>query len=132
MGGIRLDARRITKRYGRNTVLGGVGLTVRAGEVAAIVGANGCGKSTLLRICAGLVSPDSGTVRVEGTLGYCQQAGGTADWLSPDEHFILIGAGRDVRRTAAKERGRTAAAALDWAGAPLAGVARDLSGGTRQ
>ena len=132
MGRVRLDARRITKRYGRSTVLNGVGLTVRAGEVAAIVGANGCGKSTLLRICAGLISPDSGTVRVDGTLGYCPQDGGTAEWLTPDEHFVLVGAGRGVRRTESKERGWTAAAALDWPGASRAGVARNLSGGTRQ
>ena len=37
---------------------------MRAGEIAAVVGANGSGKSTFLRICAGLASPDSGQVRV--------------------------------------------------------------------
>jgi ABC-2 type transport system ATP-binding protein len=131
-GEVRLEARKITKRYGRSTVLDGVDLTVRAGEVAAIVGANGCGKSTLLRICAGLASPDSGEVRLRGRLGYCPQDGGVSEFLTADEHFVLVGTGRGFSRTKAKDRGRSAAAALDWPGAARAGVARQLSGGTRQ
>jgi len=42
-----------------------VSLTVRAGEVLAILGASGCGKSTLLRIAAGLDSPTTGAVRID-------------------------------------------------------------------
>jgi sulfonate transport system ATP-binding protein len=44
-----------------------ISLTVRAGEVLAILGASGCGKSTLLRIAAGLDSPTSGAVRIDRT-----------------------------------------------------------------
>src|ERR1700754_3855725 len=69
----RLRVQGITKRFGRRTVLDGVDLTVGAGEIVAVVGANGSGKSTLLKICAGLVSPDRGTVTVDGTIGYCPQ-----------------------------------------------------------
>lgn len=76
-GGVRLEVRDVAKRYRRHAVLDGVDLTVRAGEIAAVVGANGSGKSTFLRICAGLASPDRGTVRVHGTLGYCPQDSGT-------------------------------------------------------
>jgi len=129
---LRLEAKKITKRYGRRTVLNRVDLRVHAGEVLAIIGANGCGKSTLLRICAGLVSPDSGRVRVHGTLGFCPQEGGTAEFLTPDEHFVLVGAGRGASRSEARSDGRAAAAALDWAGADSAGLSRHLSGGTRQ
>jgi ABC-type multidrug transport system ATPase subunit len=131
-GPVRLTASKITKRYGRKLILDHVDLTVRAGEVLAIIGANGSGKSTLLRICAGLTSPDSGEVRVHGTIGYCPQDGGVADFLTPDEHFVLIGAGRGTGRARSRERGRAAAAALDWPGAPAAGMAKYLSGGTRQ
>jgi ABC-type multidrug transport system ATPase subunit len=129
---VRLDVRDITKRYGRRTVLDRVRLTVRAGEVAAVIGANGCGKSTLLRICAGLIGPDAGEVRVRGTIGYCPQDAGTVDHLTPDEHFVLVGAGRGYRRTHAVDRGRTAATALDWPDTARAGISKHLSGGTRQ
>jgi ABC-2 type transport system ATP-binding protein len=130
-GPVRLAATGITKRYRRRTVLSDVGLTVRAGQIAAVVGANGCGKSTLLAICAGLVAPDAGTVTVAGRLGYCPQDGGTVDFLYPDEHFVLIGAGRGMSRATSRDRGRAAAANLGWevADAP---TARHLSGGTRQ
>lgn len=130
-GPVLLEVRGISKRFRRRRVLRGVDLTVRAGQVAAIVGANGCGKSTLLRICAGLVSPDRGTVTVTGRLGYCPQDGGTCDFLYPAEHFVLVGAGRGMTRSAAVGAGRSGAAHLDWdpAGATQA---RHLSGGTRQ
>lgn len=130
-GPVRLEVVGISKRYGRRTVLREVSLTVRAGEVAAVVGANGSGKSTFLGICAGLISPDRGEVRVHGTLGHCPQGGGTSDFLVPDEHFILVGAGRGLSRQDARDTGRAGAAALDWD--PRGGAqARHLSGGTRQ
>lgn len=61
-----LDARGITRRYGRTVVLGGVDLTLAGGEVLLLLGPNGAGKSTLLRILAGLARPDRGTVAVGG------------------------------------------------------------------
>ncbi|GAA5169820.1 MULTISPECIES: ATP-binding cassette domain-containing protein [Amycolatopsis] len=130
-GDVLLEVRGLTKRLGRRTVLDGVDLTVRAGEIAAVVGANGCGKSTFLRACAGLSRVDTGEVRVHGTLGYCPQDGGTADFLVPDEHFVLVGAGRGMARGDAIGTGRRRAADLDWDPRD-AGQARHLSGGTRQ
>ncbi|MFC7549184.1 ATP-binding cassette domain-containing protein [Plantactinospora sp. GCM10030261] len=130
-GPVRLAARGIRKRYGRREVLRGVDLTVRAGEIVAVVGANGCGKSTLLRICAGLMSPDDGEVTVSGRLAFCPQQGGTADFLLPDEHFILVGAGHGLDRQRSRRLGRAAAARLDWE-VPRDVTARHLSGGTRQ
>jgi NitT/TauT family transport system ATP-binding protein len=46
--------------------LDGISLAVAAGSFVAIVGPSGCGKSTLLNICAGLLAPSSGAVRVDG------------------------------------------------------------------
>ncbi|GAA4387354.1 sugar ABC transporter ATP-binding protein [Tsukamurella soli] len=56
----------ITKRYGPNTVLDNVSLTVRKNEVIGLIGENGAGKSTLLKILAGVHRPDEGTMRVSG------------------------------------------------------------------
>jgi ABC-2 type transport system ATP-binding protein len=130
-GRVRLQARGICKRFGRRQVLHDVNLTVRGGEVAAVVGANGSGKTTLLRVCAGLLAPDRGEVVVDGALGYCPQHGGLADFLLPDEHFALFGAGRGMARAQARAGGRELAAALCWDAADRV-LARDLSGGTRQ
>ena len=47
---------------GRRTVLDGVDLTVRAGEVVGLVGRNGAGKTSLLHVLLGLTRPDSGEV----------------------------------------------------------------------
>jgi len=48
----------------RTHALGGVSLSVAAGELVSLVGPSGCGKSTLLRLTAGLDSPDSGELWV--------------------------------------------------------------------
>jgi len=51
---------------GDAAALQGLSLTVRAGEVVAILGPSGSGKTTLLRILAGLDRPSAGVVRVFG------------------------------------------------------------------
>ena len=58
----------IYKAFGSKTVADNISLNVADGELLAILGASGCGKSTLLNIAAGLVMPDSGEVRLHGTL----------------------------------------------------------------
>ncbi|MET9296206.1 ATP-binding cassette domain-containing protein [Streptomyces sp. NPDC003077] len=128
---VLLQARGIVKSYGRRRVLNGVDLTVRAGEVAAIVGSNGAGKSSMLKICAGLLSPDAGRVIITGRLGYCPQNAGVMGFLKPREHFTLFGTGRGMSRGEADRRGRELAAGLDWS-VDRATLAKDLSGGTRQ
>ena len=131
VGPVRLDARGISKRFGRRQVLRDATLTVRSGQIAAIVGANGSGKTTLLRICAGLLRPDTGTVTVDGQCSYAPQDGGTVPFLRPDEHFALVGAGRGLSRGEAREQGRAWAATLGWRDIGDE-PARLLSGGTRQ
>ncbi|SDI20251.1 ATP-binding cassette domain-containing protein [Nonomuraea jiangxiensis] len=56
----------ITKAYGAVQALDGVRLDLRAGEVVALVGDNGAGKSTLVKVLAGVITPDAGTITVEG------------------------------------------------------------------
>ena len=62
-----IRAESITKRFGQLEVLRGVGLEVAAGEVVTIMGASGAGKSTLLQILGTLMTPDSGTLTLDGT-----------------------------------------------------------------
>src|SRR3954454_5791149 len=54
------------KRYGEQTVLDGLDLTVPAGTVTALLGPNGAGKTTTVSILATVLSPDGGTARVLG------------------------------------------------------------------
>src|SRR2546430_11284093 len=61
-----LSVRDVTKRFAGTTVLDGVSVDLRAGEVHAIVGDNGAGKSTLMKILGGEYRPDSGTVLIDG------------------------------------------------------------------
>jgi heme transport system ATP-binding protein len=65
-GRVVLSARGVWLAYGAVPVLRDVDLTVRAGEVLALVGPNGAGKSTLLGVLAGDHRPDRGTVSVDG------------------------------------------------------------------
>jgi ABC-2 type transport system ATP-binding protein len=65
-GTAALELSGIVKSWGDQHVLAGVDLRVEPGEVVAIAGRNGAGKTTLLRVAAGLITPESGTVRVDG------------------------------------------------------------------
>ena len=57
---------RLTKRYITTTALSDVTLEVPEGHIMGLLGSNGSGKTTLMKILAGLVSPTSGSVLVDG------------------------------------------------------------------
>jgi len=57
----------LTRWFGATRALDGVSLSVRPGEVRALIGENGAGKSTLMKILSGLHQPDSGDMRLRGT-----------------------------------------------------------------
>jgi oligopeptide/dipeptide ABC transporter ATP-binding protein len=69
-----IDARQLTRRYtvrtreGRRTLtaVDAVDLSVKAGQIVAVVGESGCGKSTTGRLLLGLERPDEGSVSVQG------------------------------------------------------------------
>jgi sulfonate transport system ATP-binding protein len=65
-GGVRLEIRQLTKRYGAREVLRHAQLAIEPGEFIAIVGRSGCGKSTLLRLVAGLEEASEGSLAVDG------------------------------------------------------------------
>jgi iron(III) transport system ATP-binding protein len=61
-----LEVRNLVKRYGDKEVVSGIGFTVDAGEVLAILGPSGCGKTTTLRLIAGFEQPNEGTIAIAG------------------------------------------------------------------
>jgi len=52
--------------YGKREILSGINLTVKRGQVVAIMGGSGCGKTTLLRLIGGQLRPQAGRVEVDG------------------------------------------------------------------
>jgi ABC-type multidrug transport system ATPase subunit len=124
------SAEGVEKSYRSKSVLRGASLTVNRGESVALVGENGAGKSTFMNIWAGVLQPDAGTIRIDGSLGWCPQQPGLVDLLNAQEHLALLAAGTadpDASR-------RRALDMLDVLGFDHADttVAKDLSGGQRQ
>ena len=52
-----LDIKNLQVRYGRKEVIKGISMSVEAGEIVTLIGANGAGKSTVLRTISGLKAP---------------------------------------------------------------------------
>lgn len=63
---MKIELADIRKKFGKKTVLSGVGFTAESGECIGILGANGTGKSTLLSLLAGVLKADSGTFLCDG------------------------------------------------------------------
>ena len=61
-----IEFRNITKRFGPVTAVDDVSLSIAEGEFFALLGPSGCGKTTLLRMLAGLETPTSGQVLIDG------------------------------------------------------------------
>jgi sulfate transport system ATP-binding protein len=63
---VSISVRGVSKRFGDFAALDDVSIEVESGSLTALLGPSGSGKSTLLRVIAGLETPDSGTVSIEG------------------------------------------------------------------
>jgi ribose transport system ATP-binding protein len=93
---------RIVKSFGGTQALKGVSLTVRRGEIVALLGENGAGKSTLIKVLGGIHRPDDGGVSIDG-VPYTHEAGraggqkvafihqdlGLIDWMTVAENIAL-------------------------------------------
>ncbi|MCX8100104.1 MAG: ATP-binding cassette domain-containing protein [Geminicoccaceae bacterium] len=62
-----MQVRGLSKRFGTNRVLEGLDLDVPAGRSLVVIGGSGTGKSVLIKSILGIVKPDAGSIRVDGT-----------------------------------------------------------------
>ena len=61
-----IKTKQLTKKYGKQTVVNKVNLTVKKGRIYGLLGRNGAGKTTLMRILATLLEQSTGTVEING------------------------------------------------------------------
>jgi len=91
-----------TKRYGELIAVKDLSLKVGKGEIFGLLGPNGAGKSTSIKMMVGLISPDSGVIRIDGhdmskdplsakqSLAYIPEKGHVFEKLTAWEHLIFI------------------------------------------
>lgn len=89
----------LRKRYGRQTAVDGVSLTVGRGEVLGLLGPNGAGKTSVIKMLLGLVRPDAGEVlllgrpaedpRARARVGYLPELFRYQPWLTAAEVLAL-------------------------------------------
>ena len=143
--GTLLQARALTKSYGRRVVVHHVDLEIRTGEVVGLLGPNGAGKTTTFYMVVGLARPDSGQVflgedditalpmyqRARAGIGYLPQEASIFRKLSTEQNVLAIL--ETLGLDAAEQRAR-ARALLDELG--ILGLAKQpaysLSGGERR
>lgn len=80
-----LEVDSLTVRYGPVLALHDVTLTIQPGRVCGLVGMNGSGKSTLFKAIMGLVRPDSGTVRINGSSPARARKAGVVSYMPQSE-----------------------------------------------
>ncbi|MCI0571727.1 MAG: LPS export ABC transporter ATP-binding protein [Myxococcaceae bacterium] len=99
-----LLAEGLQKRYRRRTVVDGVRVEVRQGEVVGLLGPNGAGKTTTFNMVVGMVAPDAGRVSLDGKdltrlpmhrraregLGYLPQESSIFRRLTVRENFLAV------------------------------------------
>ena len=81
---------RLTLSYGRQQVLKDCSLQVEPGSRVALMGPSGCGKTSLINVIAGLLSPDSGKVSVNGKVSYVFQEPALFPWLTAVDNINVV------------------------------------------
>jgi branched-chain amino acid transport system ATP-binding protein len=139
-----LTAKGIVAGYGAaDEILKGIDFAIMPGEIACIIGPNGAGKSTLLKVIAGILTPKSGTVALDGqeiTGRLPRDIARAGVAYVPQEHNIFptmnvrenLEMGGYVEPKAAAQRIEQAFARFPVLAAKRRHAARTLSGGERQ
>src|ERR1700716_1044389 len=138
-----IEARHLTKSYGKNQVLKGIDLQVERGTMLALLGPNGAGKTTIVRILSTLLGFDGGTVLVDGhdvrteadkvraVIGLTGQAAAVDELLTGRENLIMMG--RLYRLTGASAKARAQQLLEEFDLVEAAGrPAKTYSGGMRR
>jgi simple sugar transport system ATP-binding protein len=89
---LAVEMRGIVKRFPGVVANDGIDLTVRQGEIHALLGENGAGKSTLMNILMGLYAPDAGEILIDGTPVHFHSPRNAVDagLGMVHQHFMLI------------------------------------------
>lgn len=66
MAAPKIELKDVYKRFGTNNVLNGVNLKVECGQSMVVIGGSGTGKSVMLKCILGLLTPDRGTIKIDG------------------------------------------------------------------
>lgn len=117
-----VEARGVSRAFGRRTIVDSVDLALHAGECLAVFGPNGAGKTTLLRLLSGLLRPTGGAVIVAGErLSASAGARGRVGIVAHQHMLYEALTGRENVRFAARMHGvrdeRAVERALDGMGA---------------
>jgi osmoprotectant transport system ATP-binding protein len=140
-----IELRAVTKRFGATIAVDDVSLTVPRGTTHVLLGSSGCGKSTILRLVLGVLTPDQGTVSVDGVpvtpatraavvarIGYVVQTGGLFPHLTAARNVTLPAEARGWPADRIERRLQELAALVGFDAATLARHPGELSGGQRQ
>jgi sodium transport system ATP-binding protein len=93
-----IEVRNLHKRFGATQALNNVSFSAGQGSITGLVGANGAGKTTCLRIIAGALKPDSGMLKVDGSLGALLDHTGLYARLTVRENLRYFGELQQIPR----------------------------------